>query len=819
MAIFFQIIIIFTTLLSCFFFALTFQSTIAIIAAVMLIVTLYGTLPAWLLVCSWLILIATFTIFSVARLRFLFFSQPLFNYLKKSLPPISETEQVVLDAGDKWIETDLFCGTVNWQKILSDKAVALTTEEQSFLDNEVETVCKMVSEWEIYEQSFLPDKVWDYIKQQGFWALVIPKEYGGKEFSALAHSTIITKLASRSISVAISVMIPNSVGPAELIIHYGTEEQKQHYLPKLAKGEEIPCFALTSPKAGSDASSISDEGIVCQQSFQGKETLGILLSWDKRYITLAPIATLLGLAFKLKDPQHLLGEKTELGITLALVPTSLPGIDIGKRHRPMDLGFLNGPTSGEDVFIPIDYVIGGRSMVGNGWQMLMECLAMGRSLSLPALSAGISQQCYRMTAAYTRIRKQFATPICQFEGVKKRLARIGAYTYMLEAIRVSTINAVSQGIRPSIVSAIVKYHSTEIARIVVNDAMDIHGGRGIQYGSNNYLGLVYQALPILITVEGANLLTRNLIIFGQGALRCHPFIRDEIKTAHENNKDGIIKFDALLSRHINYQLSNMAKCFAYGISSGLLVRTSYRGELTQFYAQLTRMSTALAITADLTMAIMGGSLKRKEQISARLGDVLSYLYLSTAVLKYFHQREQPPAELPYVRWCLQTCLYQIQNAFTGLFANFPSKFLGKLLYRLVFPFGGHLDKPTDKQYFNISQSMVADLQLRDQITPYCFSSKDSTDALGKIEIAFQQTLKTEAIEKKLFAHTDVKKKSRHIPFPEVLKFAEAESLITAAERTQLESAYQAQLSAIAVDEFGKKPNKHIPSTLEKFYTN
>jgi alkylation response protein AidB-like acyl-CoA dehydrogenase len=550
---------------------------------------------------------------------------------------------------------------------------------------------------------------------------VIPKQYGGHGFSALAHSTIVMKIASCSYSAAVDIMVPNSVGLAEFILVYGTEQQKNSYLPRFVNGQEIPCFALTSPEAGSDASSMTDQGKICWGEFQGQRTLGIALNWDKRYITLAPIATMIGLAFKLYDPDHLLGAETNLGITLAMVPRSSEGVEVGARHVPLLMGFLNGPVRGKDVFIPLDYIIGGQAAIGKGWSMMMECLSVGRGISLPALSTATAKLAYRMTSAYAKIREQFHVSIGNFEGIKEALARIGGLTYLCEATRYLTASAIDQGIKPSVATAITKYHLTEMCRKIVNDAMDIHGGRGIQLGPHNYLGLYYIAQPISITVEGANILTRNLIIFGQGALRCHPFIRQEVTALNDPDESKALrKLDRLLFKHVGYTLSNALRSFVYGLTGARCVHAPVSDLTAKHYRQLTRMSVALALVTDMSMGILGGKLKQRERLSARLGDVLSYLYLATAALKYYEDHQKPPSDLVFIDWAVQYCLYQIGHAFDCFFANFPSAGWAKWVQNMIFPWGNRYRLPLDYQDHQLAHWLMEENELRHRITEHIF---------------------------------------------------------------------------------------------------
>jgi len=558
--------------------------------------------------------------------------------------------------------------------------VSCSEANQIGLSYQVERVCQMLSDWDVnFKDKDLPPAVWDYLKQEGFFGLIIPKEYGGKAFSAFAHSTIINKLSSHCGVLGVTVMVPNSLGPAELLHHYGTDEQKNYYLPRLAAGKEVPCFALTGPKAGSDAGAIPDTGIVCEQEFEGKTVVGLRLTWDKRYITLAPIATMLGLAFKMYDPEGLLGDQTDLGITVALIPTNHPGVEIGNRHYPVGQAFMNGPTRGKDVFIPLDWILGGSEFIGKGWRMLVECLSAGRGISLPSSAVATAKVAYRTTGAYAMLREQFRLPIAKFEGVEEAMARVAGATYQVEAARILTAGAVDLGAKPSVITAIAKYHMTEAARQILNDAMDVHAGRAVIMGERN------------------NILTRNLMIFGQGAIRCHPFVYREMQAANNPDEEqGIDEFDSLFFRHIGYAFSNFVRSLTLGLTFGKSAKKPVTGETAGYYQQLTRMSSALALVSDISMAVLGGELKRKERLSARLGDVLSYLYLSSAVLKYYEDNGRQLSDLPYVEWNLKNNLYLMQKAFYDFFDNFKPRWLAILFKRVIFPYGIQYKRPDDK---------------------------------------------------------------------------------------------------------------------------
>lgn len=672
---------------------------------------------------------------------------PIFRGFRKVLPPMSDTEREALEAGDTWWETDLFRGIPDWSKLHGIRITELPEEERAFLDNQVETLCGMLDEDRIVRKDHdMAPEIWDYLKRERFFSLIIPREYGGRGFTSLGQSTVVSKIATRSTSAAVTVMVPNSLGPGELLMKYGTVEQKDHWLPRLADGREIPCFALTGPDVGSDASAMPDYGVVCRGEHEGREVLGIRLNFSKRYITLAPVATVVGLAFKLHDPGHLLGEREDLGITCALIPADHPGVEIGKRHYPMGLAFMNGPVEGRDVFIPLEWIIGGPSMAGKGWRMLVECLSVGRAISLPALGTAASKVSYRMTGAYARIRRQFRLPIGKFEGVQEAMARIGGGTYTLEAARRLTASAGDLGVKPSVISAIAKYHMTERMRQVVNDAMDIHGGRSIIFGPRNYLGYAYQATPVAITVEGANILTRNLMIFGQGAIRCHPYVLPEMEAARDNDLDA---FDRLLFRHVGYSVNRGIRAFTLGLTGARLAGSPVHGDTARYYRQLTRMSSALAFVADVAMGVLGGELKRKERLSARLGDVLSNLYLASAVLKYHYDAGRPENELDHVRWSVENCLHEASRAFDEFFDNFPNRPVAHALRFVVFPLGRPCKAPRDRLGSRLAEQMMTAGGVRDRVTQFMYLGQGGDDVTGRMEEAFRVLLEAEPAYDKL----------------------------------------------------------------------
>ncbi|HJW24752.1 MAG TPA: acyl-CoA dehydrogenase [Rhodocyclaceae bacterium] len=699
-------------------------------------------------------LLALAVVSGVPAVRRALVSRPLFAAYRRVLPRMSSTERDALEAGTVWWEGELFRGRPDWNRLLAYPRPTLSAAEQSFLDNEVEEACRLVDDWRVSHELYdLPHEAWRYIREKGFLGMIIPRRYGGLEFSAYAHSQVVTKLSTRSSALSVSVMVPNSLGPAELLLHYGTEAQKDHYLPRLAKGLEIPAFALTSPWAGSDAASIPDHGIVCRGTWQGREALGMRVTWDKRYITLAPVCTLLGLAFRLYDPDGLLGPDKDIGITCALVPYDHPGVDTGRRHFPLNAMFMNGPTRGRDVFMPLDFIIGGPKMAGQGWRMLMECLAAGRAISLPSCNAGMAQLTARAVGGYARVRSQFRMAVGKFEGVEEALARIGAYTYMLDAARTMTAGAVDLGERPSVVSAMVKYHVTERARQVVNDGMDIVGGKGICLGPSNFLGRAYQQLPIGITVEGANILTRSLIIFGQGAIRCHPFVLAEMKAAQDPDPArGLAAFDRALWRHVGYVLGNGLRALAMGLTGARLapVPAGAAPECRRYYQQLTRFSAAFAFLADISMLLLGGSLKRREKISARLGDILSQMYLVSATLKRYEDEGRQPADAPLLHWSVRDALDKARQAFDGVIAHScRSRLAGWLLHRVVFPWRHAWGPPSDQLGHRVAQLLIEPSASRDRLTAECFVPRTADEPVGAIELALAATLEAEPIEARI----------------------------------------------------------------------
>lgn len=753
-------------------------------------------------IAVWTLFLVAAVVLNLTPLRRTLLARPVFEFFRRVLPPMSSTEREAIEAGTVWWDGELFSGAPDWNKLMAVPAAELSDKEQRFLDGPVEELCRMVDDWEItHTLKDLPPEVWEFIKKNHFFGMVIPKRYGGLEFSALGHSAVVMKIASRSVSAAVTVMVPNSLGPAELLLHYGTEAQKDHYLPRLAKGEEIPCFALTGPEAGSDASAMQDVGVVCRANFKGeKDVLGIRLNWRKRYITLGPVATLLGLAFKLHDPERLLSENESPGITLALIPTDTPGVTIGNRHWPINQAFHNGPTSGKDVFIPVDWIIGGPAMAGKGWMMLMESLAAGRSISLPALGTGSGKLAGRVTGAYAAIRKQFNSPVGQFEGVQEALARIGGNAYLMDAARSLTAVAVDMGERPSVVSAIVKYHLTERMRQVINDAMDIHGGRGICMGPRNYLARGYQGVPIAITVEGANILTRSLIIFGQGAIRCHPYVLEEMEAARNNDRnEGLRQFDRTLFAHIGFALSNAARAVVLGLTGARFISAPMGGTAGWYLRQLSRMSACLALSADAAMVLLGARLKRKERLSARLGDVLSHLYLASAALKRYRDQGEPEADRPLLHWACRDALYQIQTALDELFRNLPGRWVGACLRLLVFPLGMPYDAPNDANDRRVARLLLIPSEARDRLTDGIFVGGPE-EPVGRVEHALKKATAADAATRKL--HRALRAGQIDADVPEAqIEEALRSGILSEHEAHLLREAERARDEAIKVDEF------------------
>jgi len=776
--------------------------TLGLITALFLLIfTLAGGFSFFWGLLFWTIFLLPSLLLGLPQLRLQFLTRPLLKRIRAVLPPMSDTERDAIEAGSVWWEAELFRGAPDWKLLQNYKLPTLSKEERAFLDGPVDELCRMIDDWDItHNRLDLPPEMWAFLKQNLFFGMIIPKRYGGLEFSALAHSCVVMKVSARSISAGVTVMVPNSLGPAELLLHYGSEQQKDYYLPRLADGREIPCFALTGPGAGSDAGAMLDTAVVCMGKHQGKKVLGLLLNWEKRYITLGPVATVLGLAFKVFDPDGLIGDQQELGITCALIPTDTPGVIIGNRHFPLNAAFQNGPNSGKDVFIPMDYIIGGQQNIGTGWRMRVESLSVGRGTSRPAVGTAAGKSCARYTGAYARIRKQFNTSIGKFEGVEEALARIGGMTYMMDAGRLLTLSAIDSGESPSVITAILKYYNTELMRQVVNDSMDVHGGRGICMGPSNYIGRAYQTVPIGITVEGANILTRSMIIFGQGAIRCHPFLVREMEAA---TLDDIPKseaaFDSALRGHVGYFVTNFCRAFIYGISGSHLAEAPQPGRIGDYYQRLSQMSAAFAVTSDLVLMILGGSFKRKEKLSGRFADVLGYMFYASAVLKKFESDGQPRNDLPLVEWSAKYCLYQVQVALDEILRNFPIKWLGVIVRIAIFPLGLSLRQPNDALGHRVASLLIKPGKARNRLTQGIFLSDDPADITGRLEDALDKIIKAEPIERRL-RHDNLLQPGL-TDFEAWIKNLQKAKQITAEEAGILLAAQVATRKVIMVDDF------------------
>jgi acyl-CoA dehydrogenase len=746
-------------------------------------------------------------------------SAPLLKLFAKVTPKLSETEQTALEAGTVGFEGELFSGKPNWHELLRQPRPELSVEEQAFLDGPVEQLCGMIDDWQItHELADLPPEVWAFIKKHKFFGMIIPKRYNGLEFSALAHSAVLQKLATMSATVASTVAVPNSLGPAELLLHYGSDEQKNHYLPRLAVGEEIPCFALTGPYAGSDATSIPDFGIVCKQLVDGVETLGIRLTFDKHYITLAPVATLVGLAFRMYDPEQLLGEKEDLGITLALLPRSTPGLQIGRRHFPLNVPFQNGPVHGKDVFVPMSTLIGGPHMAGHGWRMLVECLSVGRAISLPSSATGAVRSAVAATGAYARMRKQFGLAIARFEGVEEALARIGGLTYATAALSRATAAAVDRGEKPAVTSAIAKYHTTEWGRQVAADTMDVLGGKGVQLGPKNYAGRAWQGVPIAITVEGANIMTRSLMIFGQGAIRCHPYVLKEMQTLTMTDRSEQLKtFDRLLFGHLGFGLSNAVRSFAMGLTGSRLGDTAGDAYTRRYYRKLDRYAAALALCADVFMGVLGGKLKFKEKLSARLGDVLSNLYIASAMLKRYEDTGRPEADRPLLAWAFHETVWRMQVALDGAIRNFPVRPIAWLLRVLVFPLGRREVPPSDRLGRRVAALITAPSEARDRLLEWVYMTPTPNNTVGRMNALLPDVILAEPVERKFVKAQKSGQFKAHDYLGQLVEARQA-GAISPAEFELLKRVRESVFEFISVDDFdpaelraavvrGAQPNK------------
>ncbi|MGG5573665.1 acyl-CoA dehydrogenase FadE [Vibrio diazotrophicus] len=786
----------FAVLGACLYHRTSLFVSLAALTITMLMLSLFGPVG----IVGWSLYLAAIALFTVPSIRQAAISAKALTVFKKVLPAMSQTEKEALDAGTVWWEAELFKGKPNWQQLHDIPAPQLSEEERAFLEGPVNKVCAMVNDYQVtHELADLPPEVWQYLKDNKFFAMIIKKKYGGLEFSAYAQSLVLQKLTGVSGVLSSTVGVPNSLGPGELLQHYGTKEQQDYYLPRLAQGKEIPCFALTSPEAGSDAGSIPDFGVVCKGQWEGKEVLGMRLTWNKRYITLAPVATVLGLAFKLQDPEHLLGEKEDIGITCALIPTNLKGVEIGNRHFPLNVPFQNGPTRGNDIFVPLDFIIGGPEMAGQGWRMLVECLSVGRGITLPSNSTGGTKSAALATGAYARIRRQFKQPIGQMEGIEEPLARLAGNAYVMDAASNLTVAGIDLGEKPSVISAIVKYHCTHRGQRSIIDAMDIVGGKGICLGPSNFLARGYQGSPIAITVEGANILTRSMIIFGQGAIRCHPYVLKEMEAAHSESSNAVEQFDSALAGHVSFTTSNLVRSIWLGLTDGIGSYSPTKDATQRYYQQLNRYSANLALLADISMAVLGGSLKRKERLSARLGDILSQLYMSSATLKRFENDDRPVEDLPLVHWGLQDSLKQTEVAIDEFLANFPNPVIGKVLRVLILPFGRVRKGPNDKLDSKLAQILQTPSATRTRLGRNQYLAPTAHNPAGRIELALSVILQAEPIFDKVCKALD-----KRYPFTQLDKIAAegvANKIINEQEAELLIEAESHRLYTINVDDF------------------
>lgn len=774
----------------------------AVIGLLLLVYWNFGGAPVWWKIgvsIPYALLIAL----NVRPLRLRAVTRPFLRSYRKLLPSMSATEREALDAGTVWWDGELFTGGPNWQKLMSAKVPVLTAAEQAFIDGPCEELCAMLDDWDItHVRADLPPEVWSFIKSKGFFAMIIPRLYGGLEFSAYAHSCVLIKIASRSTTASSTIAVPNSLGPAELLLHYGTDAQKNHFLPRLARGEEVPCFALTGPRAGSDAASIPDTGVICKGLWQGAEIVGIKLNFSKRYITLAPVATVVGLAFRLFDPEALMGDRADLGITCALIPRDTSGVSIGRRHFPLNVPFQNGPIQGVDVFVPLDAIIGGFGMAGQGWRMLVEQLSVGRCISLPSSATGGAQAAVYASAAYARIRRQFNMPIGRFEGIEQVLARMAARTYIMDAARSVTAGAIDGGERPSVPSAMLKYHATEFGRMIANDAMDVHGGKGICLGPKNYLGRGYQIVPVAITVEGANILTRSLIIFGQGAVRCHPYVLREMNAARNpDHEAGIAAFDEALMGHVGFAISNAARSLVMAFTLARFTRVPKVGPSTRYFQHVNRYSASFALATDIAMLALGGYLKKKESLSARLGDVLSAMYLASMVLKHHENQGRPAEDLPLVEWACRSLLYQAQEQLHLFLRNFPNRPLAALMRLLIFPRGLTYFPPSDRLGRSIVDLIINPTASRERMSQYIYKTRAANNPLGLLQEALILSAAAELLDKRIRVDGVKTGRITALDLPGQISQALQLGIVTEAEAAALRD-YDSKVSElINVDDF------------------
>jgi len=773
----------------------------ALAATALVAVGLFGGNFIATVICGVLLALVTLPLL-LTPFRQQFITKPLLGFYTKILPPLSDTEKVALEAGTVGFEGELFSGNPKWDILLKQPKPVLTAEEQAFIDGPVEEVCKMCNDWETtHVRNDLSPEIWEFLKKNKFFGMIIPKEYGGLGYSAFAHSRVIMKLASVSATLSSTVGVPNSLGPGELLVHYGTKEQKDYYLPRLADGREIPCFGLTGPTAGSDATSIPDYGIVCEGEWNGARVLGVKLNFEKRYITLAPVASIIGLAFRLYDPNGLLSDDADRGITLALIPRNTPGMDIGRRHFPLNCSFQNGPIHGKDVFLPLSQLIGGEDYVGHGWRMLVECLSVGRAITLPSTSSGASKLGAVVTGAYSRIRKQFGLSIGRFEGVEEALARIAGNAYACSALSQATAAAVDRGEKPAVPSAIAKYHCTEMARQLAGDAMDVNAGKGVILGPKNYLGRGWQAAPISITVEGANIMTRSLMIFGQGAIRCHPWVLKEMQAAQNPDESKRVpEFDRNLFGHIGFAISNAVRSFWFGLTASKIGSAPGDVYTKRYYRKLNRYSANLALLADTSMLLLGGKLKFKEKLSGRLGDVLSHLYIASAMLKRYEDEGRPATEQALLAYAFHDSAFKIERALSGALRNFPIRPAAWLMWMLVFPWGRRAQEPSDRLGRRAAALLMSPCDARDRLADGIFLTPCENNPAGRINAALAKVILAEPVERKFLKalkNSDIEA----LEFPQQLEEGVREGWITAEEKLQLEELRELTWDAISVDDF------------------
>ena len=743
--------------------------------------------------------IAVALVFGLPPLRRLLVSRHLMAVARGFIPRMSDTERTALEAGTVWWDGELFSGNPDWRKLLDFRIAGLSPSEEAFLDGPVEELCRKLDDWKIVQDREIPADVWDYMRREKFFGMIIPAAHGGLGFSAIGHSAVVVKVASRSIPAACTLMVPNSLGPAELLLHYGTPAQRDHYLPRLARGDEIPCFALTEPHAGSDAAASRSTGVVCRGTFEGREVLGLRLDFNKRYITLAPVATVIGLAFAMVDPDGLLDGRRDLGLTCALIPRDTPGLTIGDRHDPMGVPFPNGPITGKDVFIPLDFIIGGRDGIGQGWRMLMECLAAGRSISLPALSVAAVEVALRVASAHASVREQFGLPIGRFEGIEEVLARIAGHAYLMNAVRTLTCGAIDSGERPAVLSGVAKAYLTDCMRACVSDAMDVLAGSGICRGPRNLLSRIYVAAPIGITVEGANILTRSLIIFGQGSVRCHPFVRDEMLAVERND---LALFDRSLFKHLSSCARNAVRALLLALTGGrLAVVPGAAPSLAPHLSELTRLSAAFAFVTDIALFALGGALKRQEKLSGRLADALAWLYLASAAVKRFEDDGRPDGDRPLLDWSCDLALFRIEQALAGVLDNFPNRVAAAAMRLFTFPLGARRRPPRDVTGAEVARALLDDGNLRHRLTADIFVPDGGEDGIATLEAALDRVVEARNAQRKVQAALRSGRLDPY-PLPTVIERALKAGILSAEEAACSERALRAQDKAIAVDAFG-----------------